>query len=151
MNEVPGSWILVYKEALLDTETGAGDHRKCWLSGRWGMDGMTMTLPSILDYLIFSFCNFDILLGLRILWNTNPNHTFSSFITLFEELPMPSLEGKTPLRKCFSDFYWKWKKKIKVAIAKLGYLGVSVSVFSPQMALLQLAEFSGFKCGWLGQ
>lgn len=43
------------------------------------------------------------------------------------------------------------RKKIKVANAKLGYLVFNVSFFSHQIALLQLAEFSVFKCGWLGQ
>lgn len=78
-----------------------------------GIDEMTTTLPSELHTWFFSTCNFDFLLGLRILGNMDLNHTTSSSIPLSEALSMPFLQAKLPLRECFNDFYWKWKKKTK--------------------------------------
>ena len=67
------------------------------------------------------------------------SHRSPSSIPLSEALCVPFLQVKTPLRECFNDFYSKWKKKIKGAIAKLGYLVFNVSF----LAIRQLC------CSWL--
>ena len=90
----------------------------------WKMDEMT-TLPS--EPHIWCESNPEFLLGVRILKNMDLSHRSPSSIPLSEALCVPFLQVKTPLRECFNDFYSKWKKKIKGAIAKLGYLVFNVS------------------------